>query len=66
MSKGSGRRRENTALVEANWPFPDRKADQAWVEAQRDENLQRSKSARLPAPSCADTSEQSEDAPGLA
>lgn len=24
MSKGSNRRRENTALVEANWPFPER------------------------------------------
>jgi hypothetical protein len=24
MSKGSKRRRENTALVEANWPFAER------------------------------------------
>lgn len=28
MSKGSGRRKENTALVEANWPFPAR---EVWV-----------------------------------
>lgn len=26
--KGSGRRRENAAAVEANWPFPDRRKDQ--------------------------------------
>lgn len=37
--KGSARRRENTALVEANWPFPDRKADQAYVEQTRQDNL---------------------------
>lgn len=29
MSKTSKRRRENTALVEANWPFPDRRKTEA-------------------------------------
>jgi hypothetical protein len=44
--KGSNRRREDTAKVEANWPSEwnartERQADQAWVEQQRAENLRR-------------------------
>lgn len=44
--KGHARRRENTALVEANWPFPDRKADQAAADAMRAENLSNAQTLR--------------------